>query len=124
MKKLIALSIVFITLFSLLAGCTGFEISEEEQQYIGTWVSRPSDGTILTVTFLDDKTAQVKLNVYESPGLIKEELISVTGYWNLYDEKLTVNYGDNLTTYSIPFTIVANTLQTKWRGSFILYRQD
>ena len=124
MRKTIALTIVFVTLLIMLVACSGFEISEEEQQFIGTWVSLPTEGTIMTVIFHDDKTAEIKINEYRSTTGVSDEIITATGYWNLYDGKLTVNYGENLTTYSIAFTIADDSLQCKWHGNFILFRDE
>ena len=123
MKKYRPLSVILLAALLLLTACTGFEISEEEQPFIGTWVSRPYDETIMTVTFRDDKSAEIRINKYTPSGNIKEEILSVSGYWSLYDGKLSVNYGENLTAYTIPFSITEDSLECKWRGIYILYRE-
>ena len=123
MKKYRPLSVILLTALLLLTACTGFEISEEEQPLIGNWVSRPYNETIMTVTFRDDKSAEISINKYTASGNIEEEILSVSGYWSLYDGKLSVNYGENLTAYTIPFSIAEDSLQCKWRGIYILYRE-
>ena len=77
----------------------------------------------MTMTLRDDKTAEIKINGYKSPDTIQEEIKSVSGYWSVFDGKLTVNYGLQLTTITIPFTVDGESIQTNWGGNYKLYKE-
>ena len=125
MKKLSALLIVFLMIFSTLWGCTvEFEITEEYERFIGTWISIPSNNTILTFIIKEDISADLRLNACDSEGNLQEELFSASGYWSAVGKTIYFNYADNPSNNAITFQINPDTIETKWSEGYWLHKES
>ena len=82
MKKVIIFLLAFVMLFGSVAVSEGSNLSENEQQFLGSWVMYMASGSttyLYTITFFDDQKVVLKTLSFEGSELKSDHTSS--GQW-------------------------------------------
>ena len=82
MKKVIIILLTFVMVFGSVAASEGSDLSENEQQFLGSWVMYMAKGSttyLYAITFFDDQRVVLKTVMFEGSTVSSDHVSS--GKW-------------------------------------------